>query len=212
VARVVVVLASGPGPSRRVEIPVGATVIAANGGAEVAATAGVGIDVLIGDLDSISAETLAGIERVERHPAEKDATDLELALRAAVRLEPERILILGGAGGRLDHLVGGLLVLASDFLADVQVDAQFGAAAAHVIRSRRTFVGEPGELISLFAVHGSAEGVATDGLVYPLRGETLKPGSTRGVSNVFAGREAWVALVRGVLLAVRPTGSATAGS
>jgi thiamine pyrophosphokinase len=70
----------------------------------------------------------------------------------------------------------------------------------------------PGELISLFAVHGRAEGVVTEGLVYPLCGEPLEPGSTRGVSNVFAAEEARVRLERGVLLVVRPSGTATGGS
>ena len=45
--------------------------------------------------------------------------------------------------------------------------------------------GEPGELVTLVAVNGPAEGVTTEGLAYPLRGETLEPGSSRGVSNVF---------------------------
>ena len=45
-----------------------------------------------------------------------------------------------------------------------------------------------------------------------LAGETLVPGSTLGVSNVFAASEARIALERGVMLAVRPSGSATAGS
>ena len=81
--------------------------IAADGGAELARMLGLSVDLVVGDMDSISAETLAGIERVERHAAEKDATDLELALVAALRFEPERVLVLGGGGGRLDHLLGG---------------------------------------------------------------------------------------------------------
>ena len=161
-------------------------------------------------MDSISAERLAGITQVERHATEKDATDLELALTAALRLEPERILVLGSAGGRLDHLLGSLLILAADAYAGVQVDAQIGAAAVHVVRSERTLRGEPGDLISLFAVHGPAGGVITEGLVYPLRSETLELGSSRGLSNIFAAPEAWIGLERGVLLAVRPSGSATA--
>jgi thiamine pyrophosphokinase len=193
-------------------LPPGATVIAADGGAELARRLGLEVDLLVGDLDSISAEGLGGIERVERHAAEKDASDLELALAAALRFEPERILVLGGAGGRLDHLLGGLLLLAADAYASVRVDAQIGAAAVHVVRGERRLFGESGELISLFAVQGPARGVVTDGLVYPLRGETLEPGSTLGVSNVFAAPEARVALERGVVLAVRPSGSATAGS
>jgi thiamine pyrophosphokinase len=208
----VVVLSGGPGSLDVADLPVGATVIAADGGAELARMLGLRFDLVVGDLDSISAETLAGIEHVERHAAEKDATDLELALLAALRFEPERVLVLGGGGGRLDHLLGGLLLLAADAYADVRVDAQFGAAAVHVVRGERMLHGEPGELISLLAVHGPARGIVTDGLVYPLHGETLEPGSSRGISNVFAALEARIALERGVLLAVRPTGTVTAGS
>jgi len=210
--RTVVVLSGGPGFVPVADLPAGATVIAADGGAELARMLGLSVDLVVGDMDSISVETLAKVEHVERHPAEKDATDLELALVAALRLEPERVLVLGGGGGRLDHLFGGLLLLASQAYAGVRVDAQFGAAAVHVVRGERTLQGEPGELISLLAVHGRAKGVATNGLVYPLRSETLEPGSSRGVSNVFAAPEAWIALEEGVLLAVRPTGSVTAGS
>lgn len=203
----VVVLAGGPDRPAAIALPPGATVIAADGGAEL----GWPVDLVVGDLDSISAETLAGIERVERHATEKDATDLELALAAAMRLEPQRILVVGSAGGRLDHLFGSLLILAAEAYAGIQVDAQIGAAAVHVVRGERTLPGEPGELISLFAVHGPASGVVTEGLVYPLCAETLEPGSTRGLSNLFAASEARIDLERGVLLAVRPSGSATAG-
>jgi thiamine pyrophosphokinase len=210
--RTVIVLAGGSDPPEALLLPADVVVVAADGGADLAAGLGLTVDLVVGDLDSISAEASAGIERVERHPVEKDATDLELALRAALCFGPERILVVGGAGGRLDHLLGGLLVLAADWLAGVRVDAQIGAAAVHVIRGERTLVGEPGELVSLLAVHGPAAGVVTEGLVYTLRDETLVLGSTRGVSNVFAERVARVALGRGVLLGVRPSGSATAGS
>ena len=208
----VVVLADGPDRPVGFELAPGAVVVAADGGAALASELGLEVDLLVGDLDSIASEVLAGIEQVERHPAVKDATDLELAFAAALRLEPERILVLGGAGGRLDHVLGGLLLLAADAYAGVQVDAQLGTAAVHVVRGERTLQGEVGERVSLFAMHGPAHGVVTEGLVYPLRGETLQPGSTRGVSNVFAGQEATIRMERGVLLAVRPTGSATARS
>jgi thiamine pyrophosphokinase len=198
--KTVVVLAGGPAAPGGLALPAGATVIAADGGAEL----GLPVELAVGDFDSITAETLSTIPRVERHPAEKDATDLELALAAALRLGPERILVVGSAGGRLDHLLGSLLLLAGEKLAAVEVDARLGAATVHVVRGERMLEGEPGELISLFALHGPAEGVVTDGLVYPLRGETLEPGSSRGTSNVFATAEARISVARGVLLAVRP--------
>jgi thiamine pyrophosphokinase len=109
-------------------------------------------------------------------------------------------------------LVGGLLLLASDSYAAVRIDAQIGSAAVHVVRNERTLVGRVGELVSLFAVNRPAAGVVTEGLAYPLRGEVLAPGSSRGTSNVFAASEAIIRLEDGVLLAIRPNGSAMAGS
>src|SRR5712691_2431060 len=129
----VVVLAGGPGRPAAVSMPRNATVIAADGGAELAYELDLDIDLVVGDFDSVAAGVLKRVERswarVERHPAEKDATDLELALAAALRLEPEQILVLGGGGGRLDHLLGEVLVLAADAYAGVQIDAQLGTAA-----------------------------------------------------------------------------------
>jgi thiamine pyrophosphokinase len=200
VTRTVVVLAGGPDPPAGFTVPEGAAVIAADSGADQ----GVRVDLAVGDFDSISADALRRAADTEPYPPEKDATDLELALAAALRREPERILVVGSAGGRLDHLFGSLLLLAADAYADVVVDACLGEAVVHIVRGTRVLHGELGELVSLFALHGPAEGVTTEGLQYPLRGESLDPGSSRGTSNVFAAAEARVTVERGVLLAVRP--------
>jgi thiamine pyrophosphokinase len=163
---------------------------------------------LVGDLDSASPADVEGAEstgtRVERHPVAKDATDLELALDAALALAPSRILVLAGERGRLDHLLATLMLLASPRYSGVELDATVGPACIRVIRDERTLEGAPGELVSLVPAHGPAVGVHTDGLVYPLVGETLEPGSSRGVSNLFAAVGARVTLERGVLLAVQP--------
>ena len=204
-----VVVAGGPDPPRSFELPPGARVIAADGGVAVAAQLGLPVDLVVGDLDSGSAAE--GVE-VERHAPDKDASDLELALDAAVRLGTERLVVVSGVGGRLDHLLGTLLLLARDAHAPVTVDAQLGEAAAHVIRGARALTGEPGDIVSLFAVHGAATGVTTEGLRYPLDDETLEAGSTRGLSNVFDGPAARVSVRSGVLVAVRPRGSAWAAS
>ena len=207
---VVVVVSGGdlPAPRSALALPVGATVIAADKGLEHALALGLEVAVAVGDFDSASPEALAVAEaagvRVERHATEKDATDLELALDVASTMSPDRILVLADDGGRLDHLVASLLLLASDRYAHSQIDAFLGDARVHVLRGERELDGDPGELVTLLAVNGPAEGVATEGLVYPLRGETLEPGSSRGVSNVFATTRARVTIERGVLLAVRP--------
>jgi thiamine pyrophosphokinase len=207
---IVVVIAGGDAPHAEAvrAIPVGAYVIAADRGLDHARALGIDVTVAVGDFDSASPESVAAAEtegvRIERHPPDKDATDLELALDAAMELDPARILVLAEGGGRLDHLLSAPLLLASPRYVQVELDAYLGRARVHVVRDERTFEGEPGELVSLFALHGPAEGVRTDGLVYPLAGETLEPGSSRGVSNVFAASTARIAVDRGVLVAIRP--------
>ena len=129
---------------------------------------------------------------LERHEPDKDATDLELALAAALRHDPTRILVLGGLGGRVDHELANLLLLGGDVLAGVDVDAAIRAAVVHVVRPgrRATVRGSPGELVSLMPVHGPARGVTTNGLRWPLTDADLAPGTTLGISNELLGHEA----------------------
>lgn len=202
----VVVVASGDGPA--VTVPGAPTVVAADGGLDRAVALGLDVDVVIGDLDSASPAALAAAEstgtRVVRHPVAKDATDLELALDEAVSLGAQRVLVVASADGRLDHLLSALLLLASDRYADVEIDALVGDTLVHVVRGSRSLSGDPGDLVTLLPLGGAADGVSTEGLAYPLRGETLAPGSSRGVSNVFSTPEAIVTVERGVVLALRP--------
>ncbi len=204
----VVVVASGDGPD--LTLPAAGRVVAADGGLLRAQALGLDVDVVVGDLDSATPEAIPAAEaagaRIVRHPQATDATDLELALAEAVALGGRRVLVVASAGGRLDHLLGSLLLLAAERYAALELDALVGDALVHVVRGERTVHGAPGELLTLVPLGGAAEGVTTDGLEYPLRGETLGPGTTRGVSNVFLGTEARVTLERGVLLAIRPRG------
>jgi thiamine pyrophosphokinase len=206
----VVVVASGDGPD--LTLPPAASVVAADGGLLRARALGLDVDVVVGDLDSATPEAIAAAEaagaRIVRHPQAKDATDLELALDEAVALGASRVLVVASEGGRLDHLLGSLLLLGSASYAGIELDALVGEAVVHVVRGTRTLAGEPGELVSLLAVGGPAAGVVTEGLAYPLTGETLDPGSSRGISNTFVGHEARIEVARGTLLVVRPRGQA----
>jgi len=209
---VVVVVAGGnpPDPDGLLQVPLGVPVIAADKGLEHAISLGLEVTVAVGDFDSASPDVVAraeaGATTVERHPAEKDATDLELALDRALSMSPERIVVLSGDGGRLDHLFSTLLLLGSSRYESVEIDAFIGGARVYVVRGQRAIEGEPGELVSLFALHGPAEDVRTEGLAYSLDGETLEAGSTRGVSNVLVGERARISVGSGVLLAVCPRG------
>lgn len=213
-ARAVVVVAGGgvPGTDVLGRLPDarGRAVVAADSGVDTAIALGLPVDVVVGDLDSVTAGGLAAAEaggaRVVRHPAAKDVTDLVLAMQEAMALGPERIDVVGGDGGRLDHLLAGTLALADPAYAGVEVRAHLGPATIHVVRGPGTTVldGQPGALLTLVPVGGPALGVRTAGLRYPLRDEPLDAATTRGVSNVVDAAPATVALTAGVLLAVLP--------
>jgi thiamine pyrophosphokinase len=189
-------------------LPAGATVIAADSGLAAAAVLGLDVDLVVGDLDSVDPVDLAsavgsGVP-IDRHPVAKDRTDLAIALDAALAYAPARVVAVGGAGGRLDHLLGNAQVLASDTYRDLRITAHVGRATITVVRDHAELVGSPDELVSLLPVHGSAGGVSTDGLRFPLRDEDLPAGTTRGISNQFVGDRAHVRVTRGVVLAVQP--------
>jgi len=204
----IVVVAAGEGPDVAALLPRGATVIAADGGVERALALGLDVALVVGDLDSAGPTAVAAAERagavVVRHPVDKDATDLELALLEAAGRRPVRLVVVASAGGRLDHLLSSLHVLGAEALSAIEVDAVLGDAVVHVVRGERRLEGTAGEIVTLLALHGPAEGVTTDGLAFPLAGETLLPGSSRGVSNVLASPTATITVARGVLLAIRP--------
>jgi thiamine pyrophosphokinase len=208
--RVAVVFAGGDPPHAGAldDVPDDACSIAADSGLEHASALGRRVDLVVGDLDSVRPEVLAAAERagtrVERHPTAKDATDLELALDAARDAGCGRIVVIGGHGGRVDHFVANLLLLGSPRLRGASVEARFPGGTVHVVRDALEIRGVPGDVVSLLPVGGAAHGVTTEHLRYPLRGETLHPGSTRGVSNELLATRARVTLTDGTLLAVEP--------
>ena len=204
----IVVCAGGPVRATLPAFDPDAIVIAADAGVHEAERLGLHVDLLVGDLDSADPAAVSRVEasggRVERHPVDKDASDLELALVAAAVAGARHVLVLGGDGGRLDHLLGNAFLLASPRFSDLRIDAVLGAARVHVVRDERAMDGSPGELVSLFAVGGRALGVGTDGLRWRLDDDELLPGSTRGLSNEFLGPTGSVRVAEGVVLVVRP--------
>lgn len=203
---VVVVGGERPSPGALGDLPVDSLVIAADSGLDHAIHLGLGADLVIGDLDSVSQAGLetAGGARIERHPADKDATDLELALDSAIATGTHRIVILGGHGGRLDHQLGNVAVICSPRYSGASIEWIAGRARIHVVHSDAQVHGTPGETISLIPIGGSARGVWSRGLKWDLAGEELVWHESRGLSNEFVRPVAQVGLESGTLLTVQP--------
>jgi thiamine pyrophosphokinase len=185
-------------------------VIAVDSGLDHAHALGLTVDVVVGDLDSVSPQGLARAEAdgvlVERHPVDKDATDLELGVMAAMERGATDVTVVSGDGGRLDHLLGGITYLAGDDLDEVVVDAWIGRAYVVVLRDGddREVQGRTGELISVIPMGGFAEGVTLDGLRYGLHEAMMLPGTTLGVSNEFSRPTARIRVGSGCLLVIQP--------
>ncbi|MGH3426172.1 MAG: thiamine diphosphokinase [Mycobacteriales bacterium] len=210
--RTVIVIAGGDAPARAdlLGVPEGASVICADSGVDHALALGLRVDVAVGDFDSVSEGGLAAVQgagaEIRRFPAEKDATDLELALDAALEYRPERVVVLGAQGGRFDHELANLLLIAAPRYAQLRPQARHAGGTVTVIHDSARLYGSMGDQVSLLPVHGAAMGVVTAGLKYPLTDETLGPGSSRGVSNEFQAEQALIGLSSGTLWAIQSAG------
>ena len=180
-------------------------VVAADDGATTALAFGLRPDVVVGDLDSIQPSTLARLDGVpiDQYPRDKDATDGQLAIERALQFHPKQLFLVGYLGGpRLDQWLANILLLTRIDVASVLLDDQNEATllrpgADHVWQP------EPDEIVSLIPLAGNVHGVRTDGLRWPLRGETLHLGDTRGVSNEPITDEARISIDSGLLLVTR---------
>lgn len=183
-------------------------VVAADGGARHAEPLGLSIDRWVGDGDSVSADVLAGLEAagipIDRMPFDKDESDTELALRAALAHRPRSVVILGALGGpRLDHALANLALLSLPELSGIDVLLVAADARVRVVEPGTTRLeGRVDDLVTLLPIGTDAGGVTTAGLAYPLRGETLHIGRTRGLSNRRMEAVAEVRLEEGRLLVV----------
>ena len=164
--------------------------LAADSGLDVAIEAGMAPSELVGDLDSISAGgtmwAYAHEITIARYPTDKDATDTALAIEHALSAGCDRLLVLGGAGDRLDHTLGTITALGDPVLQPfLSVSARLGSATMHIVRpSASVQLDErPGTTFSLLALHGRCTGIEVSGARWPLAGATLEPGSTLGISN-----------------------------
>ena len=180
--------------------------IAADGGALPLLRLGRPPRLVIGDLDSLDADSQAallalGIE-LRRYPRAKDETDLELALLYAAERGASSIDIVGALGGRWDHTLANVALLALPELRGRRVRLLADAQELFLVRDSATIDGRAGDTVSLLPLTPEARGVTTRGMLYPLDDATLRYEQARGISNVLLDPPGHVSLRDGLLLVV----------
>jgi thiamine pyrophosphokinase len=186
--------------------------VGADGGARKAHAAGLRPDLVVGDGDSLDADTAgwiatAGIEWRAAARA-KDESDTELAVLAALAEGAAELRIVGALGGlRPEHSLANLLLLAHPSLDGIDAAILTATSSHRRVGSARgpgaiEIEGAPGDWVSLLALDGRVEGVTTTGLRFPLHDEPLDMGPARGLSNELTGTSARVTTRKGRLLVI----------
>lgn len=180
--------------------------IAADGGALPLLRLDLPPQLVIGDLDSLDAESAARLEQrgveLRRFPRAKDETDLELALLYAAECAAHSIDILGALGGRWDHTFANVALLALPELRGRRVRLLADRQDLFLVQGSALIEGRRGDTVSLLPLTPEARGVTTRGLLYPLDQATLRYERARGISNVLLDPPGWVSVDEGLLLLV----------
>ncbi|MBI3745321.1 MAG: thiamine diphosphokinase [Chloroflexi bacterium] len=142
---------------------------------------------------------------VDMVPTDKDASDTELGVLAAIAAGDRSVVILGALGGpRPDHARANVSLLGHPAAAGCAVTILDPMARIRLLAGRAgqlSLTGRVGDVVSLIPLE-TTTGITTSGLRYALAGATLDPGPARGISNVRTATEATVVIRRGRLLLV----------
>jgi thiamine pyrophosphokinase len=186
-----IVFTGGEGPEPRIlkrligQLAEGTLLVAADSGLLLAEAAGFRPDWIVGDMDPLDDKNRLSsypAERVIRHAADKDYTDTELALDLLWEKGCDEAWIVGGGGGRIDHLLG-----IRDLFEREQFPRRWITATEdiHCINADDdlTLALEPGTLVSVFPLGGGLWKAESTGLKWPLDNVCWERG-LYGLSNV----------------------------
>jgi thiamine pyrophosphokinase len=164
-----VLLANGPFPTGEVPLEVlrrARRVICCDGAADRLIAAGRDPDWIVGDMDSLSRETLERLRGRASQEREQQTNDLSKAFRFCVRRGWRDIAILGSTGGREDHTLGNLSLLV-DFAERAVVMAFADEVLFTPVLGSTIFSSFPRQQVSVFAFSQGTR-VYAEGLRYPM--------------------------------------------
>ncbi len=189
--------------------------VAADGGSELFARLGFAPDLIVGDFDSISAQTLALFSETEkvRFPRAKDATDGELALRTAIDRGCNDIEIYGAVDTRFetDQMLANLFLLKlAKRLSDATTAQILVRAVDHCQHiyflkdDRLELSGKQGDFLSIVPISNEIV-VSITGVVWELDQREVQLGSSWTLRNQFSASTVIVTIEGSALVIHRHT-------
>lgn len=140
-------------------------------------------DIIIGDLDSAGEDLLSqysGKAEIVRVSRQSD-TDLEKAIKYAIKKKIESITILAATGGRLDHTLANIGLLVK-YHSRVIIRLINNSSVLQVYSRSFKISSYNGQTISLYGL-GNETMVSTEGLQYELNNRQLSLGGYESTSN-----------------------------
>ena len=186
-------------------------VVAVDGGLEHLKPLGLLPDAVVGDFDTVSPDVLAEYRKMEQvaweiHQPEKDETDTELAIETAIGMGALSITILGGTGGRIDHMLANIHLLAGCLERGISASMVDGQNRLYILDGETTFYRDRvhGKYLSFIPLTERVEGITLTGFKYPLNGKTITIGREAGlcVSNELVEETGCISFDSGLLICV----------
>lgn len=174
-------------------------VIAADGGYLHLEKAGIKPDLLVGDFDSLPFVP----ENIDflRFPAEKDDTDMGLAIRKGADLGYRHFALYAGSGSRSDHFFANLQLLARCAEAGMSIKMVCPNFNVHALsKGEITLNREKGTVFSVFSASDRSGGLSIENAKYTLNRASIDNRFPLGVSNEFLGKEVRISVGEGVIL------------
>lgn len=179
----------------------GDIVIAADGGYKYLQRAGIKPDIVIGDFDSLGKAPEG--EKIIRLKPEKDVTDTYAAVSEGIKCGYSRFNIYGASGGRIEHTLANIQLIASLAEKNMQASIFDGSTVITAVSAKTSrFDSAYNGYISIFAHSDKCTGVCLRGLKYPLENAELSNLFPLGVSNEFLGVESEIVIGNGTAIIV----------
>ncbi len=177
-------------------------IICADGGYKYKDLLGRECDIVVGDFDSFGS--IPDTDNKVVAPAEKDETDMMLAVRQGLDKGYGNFVILGALGGeRNDHSVANIQLLYYIASKGARGTILHGDEVFTAFKNGTLTLGaEHKGYVSVFSLSDESRGVAIKNLKYTLDNATLYSYMPVGVSNEFMGEKSCISVEDGVLLVV----------
>jgi thiamine pyrophosphokinase len=205
----IVIVSGGKPPSKELltkEIRSNAFLIAADSGANCLYEYNLLPNLLLGDFDSIDRKVLEYFEKnnciIDIYPTEKDFTDTEIAVKKAISMKPNEIVLLGCTGSRVDHLLGNIGMLKICLKNGVNAYIVDENNVIRLSNATTSLNGVVGQIFSVQAYGDEVIGLTIEGAKYPLNNYNLKIGESVTISNEFVSNVVKLKFKAGTLMII----------